>query len=230
MPSKIISVITPTTGEKSLFNLIKSIVNNAEKSSIPTNHIILWDNKRSSNINPLELCNNNTQNYSINNIIINEATTNKEAKGSALRAIGLLSSFTEFVTFSDSDIMWEDNHLKTMLGAIKDKNWAFCKRKIWAKLPDDKYEYLGIDEFESVGEDAKTPYKMVDNNSMIFRRRFGSSAAPLYRETDQYNDDRLMYEFLRVYAGEPGKTNLATINQICPHKLIDFFRENCTRD
>jgi len=64
---------------------------------------------------------------------------------------------------------------------------------------------------------------------MMFRRRFGSSAAPLYREVSEYCDDRLMYEFLKTYAGEPGKTNLATINQICPDKLVDFFRNNCTK-
>jgi hypothetical protein len=117
-----------------------------------------------------------------------------------------------------------------MLEAIKDKNWTYSKRKIWTRLPDRTYEYLGVDNFESVGEEAKTPYKMVDNSSLIFRRRFGVSAAPLYREIATYNDDREFYQFLMKYAGEPGKTNLATVNQICPDKLVDFFRSNCTRE
>jgi hypothetical protein len=114
-----------------------------------------------------------------------------------------------------------------MVEAIENKNWAFCKRKIWTTLPNGQFEYLGIDEFESVGESAKTPYKMVDNNCMIFRRRFGVSAACLYRETKEYNDDRLMYAFLKKYAGGPGKTNEASINQVCPKKLENMFRTHC---
>jgi hypothetical protein len=70
---------------------------------------------------------------------------------------------------------------------------------------------------------------MVDNNCMIFKRRFGTSAAVLYRETREYNDDRLMYAFLKKHAGEAGKTNAATINQVCPESLVDFFRNGCVK-
>ena len=63
---------------------------------------------------------------------------------------------------------------------------------------------------------------------MMFKRKYGVSAACLYRETTEYNDDRLMYDFLKKYAGEPGKTLTATINQVCPKKLEQFFRKNCT--
>jgi len=68
---------------------------------------------------------------------------------------------------------------------------------------------------------------MVDNNTMIFTRRFGTSGAVVYRETKDYNDDRLMYAFLKEHAGEPGKIKEATVNQICPKKLEAMFREYC---
>lgn len=232
----VVSIVTPTEGKDSLFNLIGSVIS----QGVPVNHILLWDDSRKDKFllpddnghimqpSDLEKEEKYAQpSYAITNIILPGSMIQGQAKGSALRAVGLMAANTEYVTFADDDIVWEENHLISMLEAMGNKNWAFCKRKIWCRNPNG-YEYLGVDEFESVGEEAKTPYKMVDNNCMMFRRRFGSSAACLYRETLEYNDDRLMYAFLKNYAGEPAITRQATINQICPDKLINFFKVNCT--
>ena len=97
-------------------------------------------------------------------------------------------------------------------------------RRIWA----NETECLGEDRFESIGADSKLPYKLVDNSSLLVKREFAASAACLYRETREYNDDRLMFSFLNQYAATPGKTNVATVNQICPPKLEQMFRNNCT--
>lgn len=230
----IVSIITPTTGKDSLFNLIESIT----KQGLSVIHIVLWDDKREGcfadgRMTPEKLENAKyveDYGYVANNIIVKGNFVSGIAAGSALRSIGLMVANTEYVMFADDDVMWEPNHLSSMILSVSDKNWAFCKRKIWTKMPDGKYEYLGVDDFESVGEEAKTPYKMVDNNCMIFRRRFGTSAAVLYRETSDYNDDRLMYDFLKKYAGEPGKTQEPSVNQVCPERLTNFFRINCTRN
>lgn len=231
-----ITIITPTTGKDSLFNLIESVT----KQGVPICHIILWDDikqGRFANVSgqpkmiPSDLDKQEYQeefNYLVTNIDIKTNMTNGLAAGSALRSIGLMAAYTDLVTFADDDVIWEKDHLIKMMEAVNDKGWAFCKRKIWTTLPDGQFECLGVDNFESAGEEAKTPYKMVDNNCMIFRRRFGVSAACLYRETKDYNDDRLMYAFLKKYAGEPGKTNEASVNQVCPKKLEAMFRTNCT--
>ena len=224
MNTPIATIITPTTGKQDLLNLIGGIV----KQNIPVCHLLLWDSVREEGgLNPIDIL--DQPNYMVNNIEIKGNTVNGGAKGSSLRAVGLMAAQTELILFADDDVVWEDSHLSTMLTAIQNSNWAYCKRKIWTKLPDGAYEFLGVDEFESVGEEAKTPYKMVDNNCMIFRRRFGASAACLYRETKEYNDDRLFYDFMKKYAGEPSKTLTPTINQVCPTKLIEFFRVNCTK-
>jgi hypothetical protein len=233
-----VTIITPTTGKKTLFNLIETIT----RQKIPVMHLLLWDDKREDDfanglMTPEKLDKKeywDTYQYMVNNIILKGNRVNGIAAGSALRAIGLMAANTDFVTFADDDIMWEDGHLESMLQAVSSPNtaWAYCKRKIWAKLPDNngpQYELIGIDEFESIGEDSKLPYKMVDNNSLIFRREFGVSGACVYRETKEYNDDRLFYDFLKTYGGEPAKTGLATVNQICPNRLIGFFRQGCTK-
>jgi hypothetical protein len=65
---------------------------------------------------------------------------------------------------------------------------------------------------------------------MIFRRELGTHAAVLYRETREYNDDRLMYQFLKHNAGPRGRTGKPTVNQTCPAKLISFFTQNCSAE
>jgi len=223
-----ITVITPTTGKDSLLDLIRSI--KSQKTDFPIEHIILWDEKKdgmfSADHSPNILEAHSNMSYRITNIEIKGQFINGVAAGSALRGIGLMAANTKYVTFADDDVTWLPYHVHSMLQEIKNHKWAFCKRRIW----ENENTPIGIDEFESVGEGGKCPYEMVDNNSMLFERELGTSAAVLYRETKEYNDDRLMYAFLKQYGGEPAKTNQATINQICPKKLIGFFRQNCTKE
>lgn len=233
-----ITIITPTTGKETLLNAIDSVKN--QTADIKVRHIMIWDNKREGNFlfpdgngktkSPLSLeC--DIGNYSSNCIVLNGNFINGNAAGSSLRAVGLMAADTEWVTFMDDDVMWDSDHLENTLKTMNSLNneWGFCKRRIWT-VNDSEYECLGVDNFESVGEEAKTPYKMVDNNCLFFKKKYGFSSACLYRNTEAYNDDRLMYGFLKKYAGRPFKTEKATINQVCPDRLIQFFRENCERE
>ena len=228
-----VTIITPTTGKKTLKRLCESI----DRQTVSCVHILLWDDKREDEylfpdpvthkVKTPEDAAYFTEGlrYSIK---IPGSMIQGGAAGSALRAIGMMAANTPFVTFADDDVWFEENHISNLLKVVQDKHyfWAYCKRKIWT----DKNEYLGVDNFESVGDSPsrKVPYEMVDNNTMIFSRRFASSAAVLYRETKDYNDDRLMYAFLKQHAGAPGKSEEATAKQICPKKLEKMFRENCT--
>jgi len=227
--NKDITIITPTTGKNSLFRAIESL----EKQDVLYEHILLWDDKLEGDFlypnsemrvkQPEDIASDSRF-----SIIIPGNMVQGRASGSALRSVGLMVAKTPYVIFMDDDVWYEKEHLKNMLALVKGRSWAYCRRKIWAS----EKEYIGVDNFESVGDDPsrKVPYEMVDNNCMIFSRRFGTSGAVLYRETCDYNDDRLYYAFLKKYAGEPGKTNNATVNQICPERLIPMFKEHCTRE
>lgn len=232
MSEPLITIITPTIGV-GLKNLIYSL----ENQSVNWVHILLWDNKREGDflypdpktlkVRSPYIYNGDTSSGSRYSLVINGFMVNGVAAGSSLRAIGLMAANTEFVTFADSDVWYEKNHLSKLIKSIGDKNWGYCRRKIWK----NSNEFIGVDNFESVGNhpDRKVQYEMVDNNCMIFRRRFGTSGAVLYRETKEYNDDRLFYAFLKEHAGEPYQTKEATVNQICPLKLIQMFDNNCTK-
>lgn len=226
MTTPAISIITPTTGEPSLRKLLESLY--AQLGDVDFEHIVLWDGKRHlggtmpSDIGIPRWC--STYNIEITGEIVQGI-----AAGSALRSIGLMASKGKYVTFADSDVWHEPNHLKNLIESIETHGtqWAFCRRKIW----NDKEEYLGVDNFESVGKspESEVPYNLVDNNTMIFKREFGTSAAVLYRETKEYNDDRLMTEFLYKHAGTPTMSLQATVNQICPERLENMFKEHCTK-
>ena len=229
MTDPIVTVLTPTIGEESLYRLIDSM----NKQSVPWVHILLWDNKRSNDEDAIWPGNVDDQ-FSLDmpegcvryNICIPGAFVKGEACGSALRGVGLMAANTEYVTFADSDVWMEPDHLSSLVEAMDCREWAYGVRKIWTK----DQEYLGEDHFESVGDDnakRKVSYELVDNNTLMVTRRFGVSAAPLYRETADYNDDRLMYAFLKKYGGLSGKTNKATLNQACPQRLEDMFRRHC---
>lgn len=223
MSTPLVSIITPTTGEPSLRKLLDSLY----AQDIDFEHIVLWDDKCNEDkgwVDHKEVNHSWEKSY---NIQIPGKMVQGVAAGSALRAIGLMAAKGKYVTFADSDVWQDPNHLQGLLDLVKDAQWGFCRRKIW----NGKGDYLGVDNFESVGAcgEKKVPYLLVDNNTMIFERKFGVSAAPLYRETEEYNDDRLMTGFLYQYAGVPGMSKEATVNQVCPSKLEKMFSRNCTK-
>jgi hypothetical protein len=151
---------------------------------------------------------------------------NGNAPGSALRAVGLMTAMTPWVTFADDDVRWDDGHLAALAEAAQGLRWASTLRTIWTTAG----ERLGVDRFESVGDDPgrRVPYEMCDNNCVVFRRELGTAGAVLFRETRDYNDDRLMYRFLKTSGGKRGATGKPTIHHTCPDKLIEFFRTNCS--
>jgi|HubBroStandDraft_1064217.scaffolds.fasta_scaffold31693_3 hypothetical protein len=216
-----LTVITPTTGRTSLLRLIESV--GEQDAGIAISHLLLWDDKREpGGPTPARLESANRTS------LVLPAGFGRfgEAPGSALRSIGLLWATTTWVTFADDDVWWERSHVRALLGAAQGRSWASTLRRVWSPSGD----VLGVDRFESVGDESsrRVPYEMCDNNTMVFLRQFGVGAAPMYRETRQYNDDRLMYAFLKQHAGPRGSTSRPTVNQVCPDRLVEFFRVNCS--
>jgi hypothetical protein len=214
-----ITVITPTTGKASLLKLIDSI----DRQTVPsqTFHLLLWDDYRDSDLDPFSL--NGPTRFSI--VAPPGSGRNGQAPGSLLRSIGLMAARTPWVTFADDDVWWDLDYLETVLPAMGDAQWITVLRKIYTA----QGEYLGVDRFESVGDapTRRVPYEMCDNNTMLFRREYGVRAAHIYRETDQYNDDRLMYQYLKDHAGARYFLSNITVNHVCPKNLTEFFQVNC---
>lgn len=219
--NKKLTVITPSTGRKSLKKLIQSI--KAQKNSDEIYHIILWDDFRQDDAikeKPEDFNNDNTLSIYVPGDLGNPF-------GSHLRSVGLLLAQTPWVTFADDDVWWEDNHYETLQEIMtEDNHWGAVRRIIWNPYNNNK---IGVDNFESVGDapTKKVPYEMLDNNTMVFRREYGVYASPIYREIETYNDDRKMYAYLKDCNVNYKLLNNPTVNQICPKKLVNMFQSLC---
>ncbi len=215
-----LTVITPTTGKPSVTRLIESV----DKQTIANRifHLLLWDDVRDAAA-PRPDAYDSPGRRAI--VLPAGFGRNGAAPGSPLRAVGLVAAQSPWVTFADDDVRWDPDHAEALLAAGERHNWVSTLRRIWSP----KQEYLGIDRFESVGDDPsrRVPYEMCDNNVMAFRRELGSAGAPMYRETTAYNDDRLMYAFLKQHGGPRGRTGRPTIDHTCPERLVAFFRHHC---
>ena len=219
---RLLTVITPTIGRAGLETLIESIA--AQSIAERICHIVLWDDFRAPEArNPADYDASNR----LSLVLGDGFGRNGDAPGSPLRAVGLMAAATPWVMLADDDVVWSPTHAETMLRAGDGRNWASCFRRIFSPAGED----LGIDQFESVGDDPtrRVPYEMCDGNTLVFRREFGVAAAPLFRETMLYDDDRRLYGFLKANAGPRGRTAIATIHQVCPERLTGFFTDNCTR-
>jgi hypothetical protein len=218
---ELFTIITPTIGRPTLDVLVETI----EQQSLANVafQLLLWDDRRHPEARPPESYNGPAR-HSV--VLPPGSGRNGDAPGSPLRAIGLIAARTPWVTFADDDVCWEPNHLASLANALRERRWASTLRTIWTGAG----ERLGVDRFEAVGDDPTrgAPYETMDNNCVAFARELGVGAAWMYRETVNYNDDRLMYEFLKKHAGPRGRTDQATIHQICPDRLIDMFRSNCS--
>jgi len=217
----LLTIITPTTGRPSLMRLIETV--QSQDAGVGVMHLLLWDDKREpGGPTPAQL----QAQDRVSVVLPHGFGRIGNAPGSALRAVGLMWATTDWVTFADDDVWWDRGHLRAMLAAVQGRNWASTLRRIWSPTGDQ----LGVDRFESVGDDPgrRVSHEMCDNNCMMFQRQFGVAAAPLYRETQQYNDDRLMYAFLKQAAGPRGRTGIPTINQVCPERLVEGFRAYCS--
>jgi hypothetical protein len=218
----VLTVITPTVGRPGLDRLIGSIA--VQTIGPVIYHLLLWDDHRDHRARPI-------RDYEDRRRLVLRLSDgmgrNGRAPGSPLRAVGLMAAPTPWVTLADDDVVWDPEHAARILAAAEGLNWASTLRRV---VTADG-EVLGTDRFQSVGDDPsrRVPREMCDGNTMVFRRRFGVMAAPLFRETTAYDDDRRLYAFLKRYAGPRGRTGKATLTQTCPERLTPLFRANCTR-
>jgi hypothetical protein len=229
----VLTVITPTIGRDILDRQIESI--DAQTVAGQIFHLVMWDEKRIEGAKDPESYNGPNR---FNIVLPWGLGRYKGAPGSSLRAVALMAANTTWVTFADDDVMWRPTHAESMLRTVNGYHWAACLRHIYAPESGTRFqeqgrgEYLGVDRFESVGDDPNrnVPYEMIDNNCMIFNRLLGVHAAHLYRLIEGPGDDRHFYSYMKQHAGPLARTNQATIDHTCPDHLVDFFRQNCSKE
>jgi len=218
-----LTILTATIGRPNLNRLIESIDSQTWCGKFL--HILLWDDYRLENsLTPEHF--NSEKRY---NIITRSGGKNPGASPAGrVYGLGIMSAYTPWITMADDDVWWEPNHLEQLFIALENKKWASTLRTVWSPT---NLNCIGVDRFESVGDDPtkRVDYEMCDSNTMIFKRELGVYASPAFRETLQYDGDRLLYSFFKQHGGQRGRTGTPTINQYCPNHLERFFWNNCDK-
>lgn len=239
----VITIITPTLGNKSLIRLKKSL----QYESIPYIHLILWDKNRVSNsINPSMLKDDNTFCYEFTHPYYQYPGQRNDVW---LRAVGVSLTNTPYITFFDDDTWPNRGHLSKIMNVFRKKkvDYIHCYRRMWEdkKLVNNNLlhqdntdiknyelynglELIGVDNFEAIGERNKFGYRLVDNSSVYLKLDVARRIMNVFLENQVYGDDRLTPEVLDNYKGYFLKEVL--VNHVAKPSLLNFFKENITQE
>lgn len=237
----LITIITPTLGNRSLLRLKKSLM--FEK--IPYIHLILWDKNRVNNsLNPIELEDEITTCYEFKHHFYQ----NKNQRNDVwLRAVGISLTNTPFITFFDDDTWCNRNHLYDILDTMTNKklDYLYCQRTMWQDINSNNTNYynnnsninhdyiykgnlseIGVDNFEAIGEKNKYGYRLIDNSSFYLRIETARQLAPLFLNNPIYGDDRLTPDFLDKINAKGERYMKPVINHIAKPSIVNFFKNN----
>jgi hypothetical protein len=138
------------------------------------------------------------------------------ADSGAMRTILTYCANSRFVTYLDDDNWMHESHIERLLGAIKDRDWAYTLRFF---VDPDTREAIAVDRWESVGP-GNGVYReqmggFVDPNCLMIDKlrcdpaiRFW--AIPLPGDRRYLSADRSVFEMLRRFPAV-GFTQAATV-------------------
>jgi hypothetical protein len=146
--------------------------------------------------------------------------------GGSLRAILAFMANSRHVAFLDDDNTWEPDHLASLLGAVRDKYWAYALRML---VDEETDEELGVDRWDSVGVDQgrfKADGGHVDVNCLLIDKVRAGRPLGRWAEGPGVQSDR---HFFRAIKDLPhGRVERPTVRYgIRAHNVLNkFIREN----
>jgi len=250
----IITIVTPTLGNRSLLRLKKAL----QYESIPFTHLILWDNHRVKNaIDPKLLEDERTFCYHFKHPYHQYPNQRNDVW---LRAVGITLVNTPYITFFDDDTWPDRNHLRKLINHLKNNqlDYLHCKRRMWEDLSltnnlnstksqnnnensnlnnldisrdmgfqTNKYmKLIGTDDFEAIGEKNKMGYRLIDNSSVYFTIETARKVAQVYLANQVYGDDRLTPDFLDSIKAKGERYQEVLVNHVAKPSLVNFFKQN----
>jgi len=136
--------------------------------------------------------------------------------GGTLRTVLSYLANARHVAYLDDDNWWAPNHLRSMLDAIRGRDWAFALR--WFVHPESR-QPVCVDDWESVGPDrgdyAPRFGGWVDPNCLMIDKLACEPVlrwwdVPLPGDQSQLSSDRHVFDWLRR-KGAPGETGQPTV-------------------
>jgi len=131
-----VAIITPTIGTKYLKRNLESV----SKQTYKTKHVVVVDGPQYDNLDLLE--------YKDKTIVhLPENTGGGGYNGHRIYAAMPYLIDADYFIFLDEDNWIDENHVESLVNAVKGKEWAFSLRKI----VDKEGDYICNDDCESLG-------------------------------------------------------------------------------
>jgi GT2 family glycosyltransferase len=211
-----ITVITPTTGNKHVYNAIKSVA----EQTIPVNHLVVVDGNKYKLNNAL-LLDLYHDNLEIVQLPDNTGKLNGEVHYYGFRIYCAMSFVinTPYMVFLDEDNMLDPTFCEEMLATMLRGSYdaVTCRRKVM-------YEdgtFLGYDNFESVDD------SFFDTNTFLWNtKRFSAQYAPLVAYGGREADRHMSYALMGVY-GNYKHIEKHLVSYRAPERLYQFFKTYC---
>ena len=186
-----VAVITPTIGTKYLKRNLESV----SKQTYRTNHVVVVDGPQyDGGLDLLE--------YKDKTVIhLPENTGGGGYNGHRIYGAVPFLIDADYFIFLDEDNWIDENHVQTLVDAVKDKEWAFSLRKI----VDKDGSYICNDDCESLGlwpTCLSEQEYFVDVGCYFLPKKLAVQLAPIwYRRArhpqEQPEVDRLLMQLLR---------------------------------
>ncbi len=196
----IVTVVTPTTGNPSVFRAIQSV---ADQSYKPIQHLVVIDNPEA----PAEI-KAAIREYNVDVIELPYATGNDRFLGHRIIGASIFLGKGDFFCFLDEDNWFDTNHVASLLDVIRGgSTWAFSFRKI----VDREGNFICSDDCESLGKwpSVLGPRDYVIDNNCYFLPRmvavissptwFCRSREPSIWGSDLWGPDRALPSFLQSH-------------------------------
>ena len=212
------TVITPTTGNKSLLNLKEKL----KKEQLPYVHLVMMDDKRVDNaLTPEEIEDDVTFVYEVKHPTYRRTTDRMDVY---LRGVGISLARTKYIKCADDDTWPENNHLEQATEFLEKFNLDFC----WCirKMFERNGNPIGFDLFEATGFKNDFGYNLLDNSSIFFNRKAGDILSSIFLSNTTYGDDRLTWQPLMSYS-KGGFLRKHLINHMAQPELEAMFKKHC---
>ncbi len=212
----VITVVTPTTGDKFVYEAIASVA----KQTVPVNHLVVVDGNEYK-LEPHLLAELHHENLHVVHLPFNTGKVDGKVYYHGHRVYASMPYLinTPYMSFLDEDNMLYSTWAERMIEAVSKKDYdaITCRRSVIAT----NGTYVGKDNFESVDG------SFFDMNTFLWdTRHFANNYAQLCGYSNRICDRALSYYLMRSGRHEHIVEHL--VHYRSPDRLLPFFKQYCT--
>lgn len=219
MEKAIWTIVTPTTGRRSLLRLKEAL----RKETVPYIHLVMMDAKREpDSLSIEEIEDERTYVYDIRHPLYRQPSARMDVY---LRGLGILMARTKYIRCCDDDAWPEAGHLGQVTEFMEknDLDFTWCLRRMYRR----NGEVIGVDRFEAIGQINQFGYHLLDNSSLFYNQRAALVLSQVFVQNPIYGDDRLTWGPLHEACKGLFLDKILT-NHMAQPELEDFFSKYCS--